>query len=675
MRKLFSKLTYKSFLIYFSIIFVVSSLLTLSVYSISVTNEQREYTAKTDRAFEAYAGSIEDKFENITRAMNLFFSARWYTHYITSSEVYSTEFDPLSRSDISRQITRSTIGFDFIDDVMIVVPEKETVINSIGWFSFSDYEFFFGDIGITMDQDKACEFSCLDERKSFFTIKDYNLKLYPAYICVVLNKPALYQYFEELIDENMEYFAVYLDNDLIYEYGTSSDNTYALSRGGVSAPKLLIEAEYESFYSRRKILPAIILLELFILTISVTISLFLLWLNIFPLDKLIKKVTPVEYKSTLDAYRHLDTHIETISADNERLQDEYNMIDASMRNIISMYKNEYIFSMLTNPDFDFNDEYILSIIPWVQDRLPFILIIADRKDFALEHSEKELASVCNEYRNCELYRLLTGEYLIILWSRSWELNNSHRLEITSAVSAALNNDYFVVSSRVMTDPYHICGTYIQLKEELLSLRKAYTDLPLTLQIQLINKILRNSFNDCCVILNEARNVYTPDAFFTFLLKLSREYGIDVSSSVKNYERYRNIGTDDELWNVNTSLTSDICKHLSDAKRKSYDNTAALIKNYIDKNYASPDMSLKKLSDRFSIDSTLISRVFKIQYSMNFSEYLLEKRIHKSIRLMKSYPDMNLSDISEQTGYTNYLSFKRAFIRYQGIAPKEYRDML
>ena len=99
-----------------------------------------------------------------------------------------------------------------------------------------------------------------------------------------------------------------------------------------------------------------------------------------------------------------------------------------------------------------------------------------------------------------------------------------------------------------------------------------------------------------------------------------------------------------------------------------------VKEYLDANYTNPDISLRLLSDVFSIEATALSKMFKRQFSVNFSDYLQQLRMDAAKALLESNAD-SVAAISQSVGYLNYLSFKRAFVRNFGLSPKEYRSQV
>lgn len=98
---------------------------------------------------------------------------------------------------------------------------------------------------------------------------------------------------------------------------------------------------------------------------------------------------------------------------------------------------------------------------------------------------------------------------------------------------------------------------------------------------------------------------------------------------------------------------------------------ASIQTYISKNYHDPDLSLKKISEEFSISESYFSYLFKAETGRNFSEYLEELRMQQAMQLLKE-TDIPLSELYHHLGYNNPNSFRRAFKKVYGASPKEFR---
>lgn len=102
----------------------------------------------------------------------------------------------------------------------------------------------------------------------------------------------------------------------------------------------------------------------------------------------------------------------------------------------------------------------------------------------------------------------------------------------------------------------------------------------------------------------------------------------------------------------------------------YEQVVAKVKEYIKENYK--EASLEDAAVQVSLSPSYLSRIFKENCGMGFSEYLIKTRMEKACELLgdikyKSY------DIAYYIGYDNPKNFSRAFKAYFGITPKEYRN--
>lgn len=84
------------------------------------------------------------------------------------------------------------------------------------------------------------------------------------------------------------------------------------------------------------------------------------------------------------------------------------------------------------------------------------------------------------------------------------------------------------------------------------------------------------------------------------------------------------------------------------------------------------MSLKYLAGQFDTNVGALSRLYKQETGQNFSTALLQLRMTKAKELLL-HTEKSLSSIALSCGYENYLSFKRAFSRFEGTSPREYRE--
>jgi AraC-like DNA-binding protein len=91
--------------------------------------------------------------------------------------------------------------------------------------------------------------------------------------------------------------------------------------------------------------------------------------------------------------------------------------------------------------------------------------------------------------------------------------------------------------------------------------------------------------------------------------------------------------------------------------------------------SAPDFSLQKLADAVGSNTKNVSQVINEYYNKNFKTLLNECRLREATRRLadqEHYGNMTIQAIYEEVGYTNAVSFIRAFKRMYGITPSEYQ---
>lgn len=95
---------------------------------------------------------------------------------------------------------------------------------------------------------------------------------------------------------------------------------------------------------------------------------------------------------------------------------------------------------------------------------------------------------------------------------------------------------------------------------------------------------------------------------------------------------------------------------------------------IDCNLDNEDFSLEMLAKELHFSSNYVRQLLKNKLGMNFSDYLLQKRMELAEALLCN-PNYKIQCIAEKTGYSNPQYFARCFKKYYGCTPTSYRDSL
>lgn len=95
--------------------------------------------------------------------------------------------------------------------------------------------------------------------------------------------------------------------------------------------------------------------------------------------------------------------------------------------------------------------------------------------------------------------------------------------------------------------------------------------------------------------------------------------------------------------------------------------------YVEQHY-DEELSLQQIADTFSISREYISRKFKQEHAINFTEYLTIYRLNKAKLLMLN-PNLKINQIAEIVGIRDVKYFSKVFKKQEGISPKDYRNSL
>jgi YesN/AraC family two-component response regulator len=191
-------------------------------------------------------------------------------------------------------------------------------------------------------------------------------------------------------------------------------------------------------------------------------------------------------------------------------------------------------------------------------------------------------------------------------------------------------------------------------------------LPLGAMLSLLTHLQSGDEAQCRQTLKEFRENADPTAA-DYVLRILRRW---------TDENNLLMATDDSArvpsWDRVDQLIGRICARAQTGSRRSGTALIASVNRFMNECFSLPDLSLKYLAVQFDTSVGALSRLYKQETGRNFSTVLLELRItHAKAMLVQT--DRNLAGIASDCGYENYLSFKRAFSRSEGISPREYRE--
>ena len=112
------------------------------------------------------------------------------------------------------------------------------------------------------------------------------------------------------------------------------------------------------------------------------------------------------------------------------------------------------------------------------------------------------------------------------------------------------------------------------------------------------------------------------------------------------------------------------KKLNLEKDNSYDVIEA-IKDYVAQNIEN-DISLTQASNFLSMDYSYFSKYFKQMTGQSFSRYVMSEKMKYCEKLLRE-SNIKIHELAYKMGYNNASNFSRAFYKYTGTWPTEYKN--
>lgn len=139
------------------------------------------------------------------------------------------------------------------------------------------------------------------------------------------------------------------------------------------------------------------------------------------------------------------------------------------------------------------------------------------------------------------------------------------------------------------------------------------------------------------------------------------------------ELLNNIYLKKHLKDIEMDVTK-FCHHIAEIMSSERDSfckkQAILAKDYIDKNYGNPDVSLNSVCTYLAMSTSYFSSVFKNYTGETFIEALTKKRIEKAKNLIEN-TKMKSYEIAESVGFSDPHYFSITFKKITGKTPTEY----
>lgn len=106
-------------------------------------------------------------------------------------------------------------------------------------------------------------------------------------------------------------------------------------------------------------------------------------------------------------------------------------------------------------------------------------------------------------------------------------------------------------------------------------------------------------------------------------------------------------------------------------KKQYSEIVQLTLQYVERELADKELSLREIAASMFISPQHLSRVFKLETGETFGAYLAQMRVQKATVLLRD-PSLKMYEVAERTGFSSQHYFSSSFKKLLGISPVEYR---
>lgn len=126
-----------------------------------------------------------------------------------------------------------------------------------------------------------------------------------------------------------------------------------------------------------------------------------------------------------------------------------------------------------------------------------------------------------------------------------------------------------------------------------------------------------------------------------------------------------------LKSVYLAFMDQLCRKLGENRRGGNQAAALSAKDYIDRNYADPDLSMRVLAEKMGLSPSYMGKVFTAVTTYSFNDYLTEVRLTQAAKLLCSTKE-SVSQVSASVGIPNANYFYSLFKKKFGTTPAAYR---
>lgn len=639
----------------------------------TVRSEKRSYLDAIHARTERVQVSMSQEFTGCVNTCNAIFSSTWYMHFRNHADLYAEEFTPLRRQEIIDDLRGKASAQRYLQNIAVITPSKDCVITGENWLSIRDYMSFYGVLDIDVGEDTTQEpiVTVVDPDYIAIVLSDVNRRYEAGVIVAVMSVKSIAASIAAQLDASCVYMRLLVGGKPVYGLGTPQRMT--ADGFSLSFPAVELQLGYLPY---EQVLLKTCLMEhalLLILATFLSLGLSYVFMVLFyePIRRLLTHFNLKGARVERDPFEEITGYMDSFRDQYRELAMERGDLAGLLERSSDLIRQEAVYGLLAGTQVNPDDRYVVSMFPWLRDRLPCVLALSEPYEPGRSAPAAQLEAEAE--RALHFYRLgrPDGSACMIYWYADRERAGAQRA-LLAEECARSRLPCILGVSEVLSDARELHEAYVHLKSRMEDEgRVERTTLPFWLTLGLMREIQLQRWDKCDALLREARDRYDVLSLLNLLRRIAEEYGVDFTEA----EEYFATEPDEEAaWQALSRFVRRLGEaiHPSEEEDASEQHAVAILE-YISEHADDPELCVNQLADRFGMHRTMITRLLKNHFGLSFTDYLLKLRIGKAQQMLRE-TDKSLSEIAELTGYGNYLTFKRAFIRYTGMLPKDFRSV-
>lgn len=685
------------------------------------TNMERARAAEQQRSLQAekISTQLDDMWKSAGSVGELLNNSSWVEKYKSDTDVFDADFDLVSRQEISQTLQNVCLSSTVVQDIGVIYPRKDTVITPQGWFDLQEYQTFL-------------QRNHLVETENFLDdvlgMTGGFSKLYAEDFAETTPDTLVYVSQLDILDSPRAIAVIYLDKSVIARQLQQISGAQvcavriANAAGDTRMQLTLAEPDPDDIVtmqlaSRNMLLNYEISFENQRMPFMQGAGGYLLISGVAVLSMLLAyALAKMQYSSVNRLMRMLTAKtgvnsqsgdmdtiafcIDNLFADNESLKKMVTSYQQTLNRqqvvqLLRGYFNEDVARLMQGSDNLFTENFVYAVLvlqrikdnrespdEQAQENARYIVI--------LQHIVEKL---CQEQNHCELVEQVDGNTAVIIEFPAMP-DRDALMAIAETVHAALaeqdiesrafvgrpcrglagiSTSYQAAVETMQTDTGHHTVVYAQPQMEYYYPIEWESRLMTAVQdgnIIQVRSILHHLYEEnrrlhlSAPLVSRISLLLTEDLHRT---AVSMDLAPELLAEFREPHPAQRLET---VFATAEKTAEIICAEAARRKESAADNVSRSLVEYVNTHIFDPELSLKQLGDEFSVSTASVSRIFKKSAGENFYHYITQKRIAraKELLLIQGYCP---AQIAEAVGYDSEYSFKRAFVRTVGMAPRDY----